>query len=109
MDANLTMDANLAQEILRSNFLEYSPRILGTKPISERRANEIADFIHQQEPAAKIGRLVQQGITEVLPHTICKGEYQSPGCREVLKTEKHGCVLMYYCKEAGDANRAAHT
>lgn len=56
----------------------------------------------------KIGRLVQQGMTEILPHTGCKGEYHSPDCREVLKTNQHGCVLMYYCREASDANRAAN-
>lgn len=53
--------------------------------------------IEQQESDARIGRLVLQGIKEVLPHTGCKGEYHCLGCWEVLKTNYHGCVLQYYC------------
>lgn len=42
------MDAKTALEILRSEVVDYEPKIMGTKPISIRRCNDIAEFIEQQ-------------------------------------------------------------
>lgn len=61
--------------------------------------------VKQLEPVAEVGRLVLQGIKEVLPRTGCRGEYKSLGCREVLKTNQHGCVLMYYCQFKREGRR----
>jgi len=52
---------------------------------------------NSEQELIRIGRLVQQGIKEILPYTKCKGKYHSIGCKEVLKTAIHECVLMYYC------------
>lgn len=70
---------------------------MDAKESVERQIQKAVEVLKQTQEAIKIGRLVQQGITEVLPRTGCKGEYHSTGCREVLKTNQHGCVLMYYC------------
>jgi hypothetical protein len=61
-----------------------------------RVGGRITINVSEQE-LIRIGRLVSQGIKEVLPHTGCKGVYHSLGCWEILKTNYHGCVLQYYC------------
>lgn len=63
---------------------------LGIESLAERN-------IRQKE--AETLHVLIKGITEVLPHSECKGLYQSPECQEIAKTKKpHGCVLKYYCK-----------
>lgn len=57
MDAKtaVKIDKKIAVEILRDKCIDYVPVIVGMKPISIRRCNEIADFIEQQ--ATMIGKM----------------------------------------------------
>lgn len=54
---------------------------------------------------AEIGELVSKGIAEVMPHTLCKGIWQSYHCRYVNSPGDAGCVLKHYCKNQADLMR----
>lgn len=52
---------------------------------------------------AKLGKSVTKGVAEIMPHTACKGFYQSNHCRDV-NNDKYGCVLKYYCDLQAEVN-----
>lgn len=91
MNVSKTNESDVLVSLLRNYLLSDA------YPVPKDEIKIIIDYIEQQESDARIGRLVQQGIKKVLPHTGCKGEYHCLGCWEILKTNYHGCVLQYYC------------
>jgi len=104
----LTIKGEAAREVIRELECPNDAQIADYKAIRQQ-VEKAANMLRQIPESVRIGYLVQRGITEVLPHTSCKGEFNSLSCREILKTNQHGCVLMYYCKEGFDENRATRT
>ncbi|WP_312560886.1 hypothetical protein [Anaerospora sp.] len=104
----LTIKGEAARKIVRELECPTEEEIADYKAI-RMQVEKAANMLRQIPDCMRIGCLVQKGITEVLPHTSCKGEFNSIGCREVLKTNQHGCVLMYYCREGSNEDRATRT
>lgn len=84
------MDAKTSIEILRSEGVDYFPKIPGVQPISKFRAKEIADFIEQQEKYAELGRLV------VSTH-ICWCEFDDQECKNTPE-----CPQRNFCQKRAE-------
>jgi hypothetical protein len=74
------MNAKTAAEILKSTIVSYAPPIMGTKPISIRRCEEIADFIEQQTRELTVLRQRIKGIEWHVSQGETETEYQCTTC-----------------------------
>lgn len=99
------MDVKIICNMLRNPVITLDRYNMAPMDMGVMR--NIANLIEQQNKLAELWQLVNQGVAEVMPHTACKGRYQSNHCNYVNAPGDAGCVLKYYCKNQADLMREA--
>ena len=94
------MDKNTAVEILRSNYIDYAPPIMGCKPISARRCEDIANFIEQQEKYAELGRLALEVLD--INNGIEDTDFCSRDHLEMWKGKCVNCCWIPFCQKRAE-------